>query len=285
MAKRPVYPVTPPGGAAVASSDLPPVYRAVGGPPCEAASQEAVISNDCSSPLPVASCPGAPLEVIIKGSDVPQIDVEKTGYLCSPATDTWVYEIVTFTDGVETARSQIDSGVDCSEPVPESSDIFTVENCVGGFIEIQTYEVVIKNGAAQPATAIGSPIVTTTSCGKQAVTVKDCNGNDVAANVDSVAKIEGVVQVLPCAITPTDQTHVLINGQNTNVPAGLKTVTINNLSGVTLIDGGFQMGSGRRADVMSYSATELPGMRGLLPAITLSGGTWQWTGLQPITEG
>jgi len=85
-------------------------------------------------------------------------------------------------------------------------------------------------------------------------------------------------------VTPNpDQTHVLVSGTG-NVPAGLKTVTINNLTGTTTVNGTFQIGAGRRVDAISYNATELDRARGLLPAITLSGGSWQWTGLQPIAE-
>ena len=80
-----------------------------------------------------------------------------------------------------------------------------------------------------------------------------------------------------------DQTHVLVSGTG-NVPAGLKTVTINSLSGVNTLDNGFQLGNGRRADSISFDATELNRARGLLPAITISGGTWQWVGLEPINE-
>lgn len=198
MAKRPVYPVTPPGGSRPASSNAPVLYRPVGSAPCEADPQASLVVNDCSAPMPVASCPGAPLEVIVRASDVPQIDVEKTGYLCSAATNTWVCEIITFTDGVETARSQIDSGVDCSEDPPQDPEIFTVESCVLGFINVQPYQILFVDGIAQPAAAIGSPVVTTTRCGTRTEPVLDCDGNIVKGQVDSVVKIEGVIQTLPC---------------------------------------------------------------------------------------
>ena len=86
-------------------------------------------------------------------------------------------------------------------------------------------------------------------------------------------------------ITPNpDQTHVIVNGTDINVPAGLKSVTINNVNGTTTVNGVFQLGNGRRVDSITYNATEIDRARGLLPAITLAGGSWQWTGLQPIAE-
>lgn len=86
-----------------------------------------------------------------------------------------------------------------------------------------------------------------------------------------------------CPINKIDDTHVLINGTG-NVPAGLKTVTINNLSGITSINGGFELGDGRRVTSISFDATELSDVKGLLPTYTLAGGTFQWIGLKPITE-
>jgi hypothetical protein len=88
----------------------------------------------------------------------------------------------------------------------------------------------------------------------------------------------------PTAGAQLDQTHVVVSGVNTSVPAGLKTVTINNLTGVTTINGAFALGDARRVDSVSFNATELSEARGLLPAFTLAGGTWQWVGLQPIVE-
>ena len=93
---------------------------------------------------------------------------------------------------------------------------------------------------------------------------------------------EGFVDNIDSVPKP-DQQHVIVSGTG-NVPAGLKSVTINNITGTTTTNTGFQLGTGRRVDAISYNATELDGARGLLPAITLSGGTWQWTGIQPIIE-
>lgn len=80
-----------------------------------------------------------------------------------------------------------------------------------------------------------------------------------------------------------DQTHVIVSGTG-SVPAGLKSVTINNISGTTIVAGGFELGNGRRVDSITYNATEVDRARGLLPAIAIVGGVWQWTGIQPIAE-
>lgn len=86
-------------------------------------------------------------------------------------------------------------------------------------------------------------------------------------------------------VTPNpDQTHTVVSGTNTSIPAGFKSVTINSLTGTTTINGGFQLGGGRRVTSVSYNATEVERARGLLPAFTLVGGTWQWTALSPIEE-
>lgn len=92
------------------------------------------------------------------------------------------------------------------------------------------------------------------------------------------------INVSVCPTPQVDQTHVIVHGQNSSVPAGLKSVIINNLSGVTTVDGVFELGDGRRANAISYNATELSEVRGLLPAIALAGGTFQWSGIQPIAE-
>ena len=92
------------------------------------------------------------------------------------------------------------------------------------------------------------------------------------------------VSVGSCSIVQKDQTHTLITGSNTAIPAGLKSVTINNITGTTIVAGGYELGNGRRDNSISLNATELSEVRGLLPAITITGGTWQWIGIQPILE-
>ncbi len=79
-----------------------------------------------------------------------------------------------------------------------------------------------------------------------------------------------------------DQVHSIVHGAE-DIPAGYKSVTITNLTGQTTVDGQFILG-GDGPSSISYSATELPEVRGLLPAIALAGGTWQWTGILAVAE-
>ena len=116
-------------------------------------------------------------------------------------------------------------------------------------------------------------------CSKMCVASCDCSGSGDGGGSGEV--FDGNIT----DVTPNpDQTHVYVSGTG-NVPAGLKTVTINNITGTTLINGGpFALGQGRRVDSISFDATEIDRARGLLPAFTLSGGTWQWIGLSAINE-
>lgn len=77
-----------------------------------------------------------------------------------------------------------------------------------------------------------------------------------------------------------EETQAIEVGTNTAVPAGLKTVTINNLTGLTIVAGGYELGTGRRVDAQSLDATNHPCINGVLPAITVTGGTWQWIGIR-----
>ena len=77
----------------------------------------------------------------------------------------------------------------------------------------------------------------------------------------------------------TPETQSIETGDG-SVPAGLKSVTINNINGTTVIAGGFELGAGRRVDSISMNATNHPCINGLLPAINITGGTWQWIGIR-----
>jgi len=74
----------------------------------------------------------------------------------------------------------------------------------------------------------------------------------------------------------TVTTLALVSGNDSNIPAGLQSVTINNRSGLTIVNGTYQLGSGRRDDSITFNTDEGE----TLPAITVSGGHWQWIGLQ-----
>ena len=81
-------------------------------------------------------------------------------------------------------------------------------------------------------------------------------------------------------LCPDPTTEAIQHGVNISVPAGFKSVTINNLSGITTIDGMFGLGDGRRANLITYDASSHQNcFDGRLPAIALAGGTWQWTGI------
>lgn len=81
-----------------------------------------------------------------------------------------------------------------------------------------------------------------------------------------------------------DQTHVLSHGTDINVPAGMKSVTIVRLTGSPVVDGGFTLGDSPYPQSVTYNASEVVGARALLPAITIAGGTWQWTAVLPVAE-
>lgn len=64
-----------------------------------------------------------------------------------------------------------------------------------------------------------------------------------------------------------------------NIPAGFKSVTINNITGITTINGGFQLGTGRRVDSISFGTDRSNCTNELLPAYTVvSTGSHQWIG-------
>ena len=78
---------------------------------------------------------------------------------------------------------------------------------------------------------------------------------------------------------PDEVTQTIETGTGV-VPAGLKSVTINNISGTTTIAGGFELGAGRRVEAISFDSTNHSCINGVLPAITVTGGTWQWIGIR-----
>lgn len=87
-------------------------------------------------------------------------------------------------------------------------------------------------------------------------------------------------------LTEENVTQPLSNGVNTSVPAGFRTVLITSLSGINVINFGnpsnFQIGNGRRPDGTVLSGEQMNYKNGILPAITITGGTWQWIGLSPL---
>ena len=64
-----------------------------------------------------------------------------------------------------------------------------------------------------------------------------------------------------------------------DVPAGFKSVTINNITGITIVAWGYELGDGRRDNSISFWTERWNNINELLPAITATGGTFQWIGL------
>lgn len=95
----------------------------------------------------------------------------------------------------------------------------------------------------------------------------DCCGSTAVESTDSGSSCEDI-----------DTPLTVQTGVNSNVPAGFKSVTINNLTGITTLNGQFQLGTGRRVDSISFSTDRGNCVNETLPAYTLSGGTWQWIG-------
>jgi hypothetical protein len=79
--------------------------------------------------------------------------------------------------------------------------------------------------------------------------------------------------------TPVISTNLFPTGLNTSVPAGFRNVTITRLSGTVTIDLGsgiFELGGGSRPRGISVEGDVYGNNTGITPAITITGGTWQW---------
>lgn len=106
-------------------------------------------------------------------------------------------------------------------------------------------------------------------------------GSEGNNNTDVVVKLEEIRLLLD----PTHETQATLSGSG-SIPAGLKTVLINNLSGTSTISingNTFQLGGGRRITVLTLSGSNLNMKNGILPAIVITGGTWQWIALNTLT--
>ena len=102
-----------------------------------------------------------------------------------------------------------------------------------------------------------------------------CNTNDITNPI--VEAIENQSSG-GSSCEDVDTPLTTVTGVNNNVPAGFKSVTIDNLGGTTTINGSFQLGAGRRVGSISFSTDRGNCVNELLPAYTLAGGTWQWIG-------
>ena len=237
-------------------------------------------------------------------------DYEKV-VVCDSVTNTYHVISSSFLAGVETVLADVDTTIPCNLDVINNE---TVTVCNNGFIEYHTFTT--TNGVRNATPLVE---VSAISCGVVENDLVRTNWLPICVDgaewyvgersefnnttgVETLVKVykegaDGAIVLVaptgtitegycPSIVTPAvqvDQTHVLVSGTG-NVPAGLKTVTINNITGITTINGGFALGNGRRVTSISFDATELSEVRGLLPAYTLAGGTFQWVGLQPINE-
>lgn len=84
----------------------------------------------------------------------------------------------------------------------------------------------------------------------------------------------------PSAFDPVS--HTITAGTTSPIPAGLKSVRINSLTGTTVVDGVYELGGGRRDTSLTLSATESGRVDAVLPSITLAGGTFQWIALDNV---
>lgn len=85
--------------------------------------------------------------------------------------------------------------------------------------------------------------------------------------------------------SPITETNLFPTGLNTNVPAGYRSVTISRLTGLVTIDlgdGTFQLGGGSIPRAIGIEGDTYGNEYGVLPAVTISGGTWQWIATQLV---
>ena len=76
---------------------------------------------------------------------------------------------------------------------------------MNGTVQSQIFQINFVEGVAQPAVAIGTPIETGISCGKQTVGVETCDGTETV-EVDQEVAIRGIVHTKPCPCP--DEPHI-----------------------------------------------------------------------------
>ena len=137
-------------------------------------------------------------------------------------------------------------------------------------------------------------IASTTAVFSKCKTVKICKPSGTAYDYITGEVVDTSLLMscpIDCEAVPSEEaepvdtcaeesTQAIQSDSGTDVPAGFHTVTINNLGGITTVDGGFELGTGRRVDTISFNSTNHSCINGVLPAITLTGGEWQWIGVK-----
>ena len=80
-------------------------------------------------------------------------------------------------------------------------------------------------------------------------------------------------------VPPVISTNTFPTGLNNSLPAGFRNVTITRLSGNVTVDlgnGVFELGGGSNPRGIVIEGDVYGNKVGILPAITITGGTWQW---------
>jgi hypothetical protein len=269
--------------------------------------------EDCAGVITIQDIEPVTVKGVVytKSCDPAPVDYE---YIRTPAmcvAGTWQYQIITMANGVSVGTQSINTGISCDEPMPVDVEVIQKERCNLLTGTIWKQPVIYVPSDPEDATTTGEVAVgveydTGISCEPllQDIDVPNCAG--VVESFRGVPVIpRGVSQVKECnsqaildkleeiELNQTGQTcatptHVTLcdleqeeplrveYGIGIDVPAGLKSVTINNLSGTTFIDGQFELGPGRRLASISFGTDRGNQRNETLPGYTLSGGTWQW---------
>lgn len=101
----------------------------------------------------------AKLDELIGATPAPDYEIITTGWLCDEGgTDNWIRTETPYVNGVAGTPVVIDSGIDCSDPVPTDVievDVELVCNAATGFYD--EYRVITTNGVA------AAPVITATT--------------------------------------------------------------------------------------------------------------------------
>lgn len=240
--------------------------------------------------------------------DQQDFQVITTSWVCDPNTNTHVRTITPYVDGVAGAVQTIDSGVDCSQPAPVEYDIETIRYCnpATDTIWVRAFTFVTNNNVTTEQTLSDADTGIDCSETDQTFTnissISYCNTTTstlwvratrytTIAGVTTETLVSDTDTLIPCDVNTglADQTHGIVYGVGTSVPAGFKTVSVWSTSGLTILDGVYELGESPIDDIIlpqgqDFDATVAYGARGLLPAISIAGGTWQWSAILPINE-
>ena len=217
--------------------------------------------------LELGKCCG-PLELVLEGATADGT-VNPTASIELPAGihQIRMWNIDDWTNTARTAYYSTDGGAtftaDNTPPGVAFSNAKPVEECIiakvckdsGDMIDLLTGDVL------DPAELTACPQACTPTSGG--------SGSGGSSTIDGPIEIDCPAEVEETIVTGTG-----------SVPAGFRTVTINNITGLTTVAGGFVLGTGRRVDAISLDSTNHSCINGVLPAIPITGGTWQWIGVR-----